>query len=145
VRLLACAALFLFPFASDAAEQPCEAIVREFLSAKAVSMRKGVTAADIDKVLAFYTDDIAYEDPKVKIRVEGKDRLRSGMLSHGGDYAGEARISIDRSVSLANTVAATVTEVFWVNGSAGRQEIQRQRLQVFEFRGEKICRVIDYH
>jgi ketosteroid isomerase-like protein len=145
VKLFSYAALFFFPLAGAAAEQPRDAIVREFLSAKAAAMRQGATAADVDKVLAYYTDDIIYEDPKVKVRVEGKEHMRSGMLSHVGDYAGKTRISVDQSISLANAVAAIVTEGFWVNGDSGRQKIQRQRLQVWEFRDDKICRVIDYH
>jgi ketosteroid isomerase-like protein len=144
VKLIAFA-LFFLPLASEAEEQSHDAIVRLLLNAKSFAMRGGASAVDIDKVLEFYTDDVVYEDPKVKIRIEGKDRIRSGMLSHTGDYAGEARISVDQSVSLANAVAAVITEVFFVNGPDGRKEIQRKRLQVIEFRGEKICRVIDYN
>jgi len=81
-----------------------------------------------------------YEDPA--------DGIRSGMLSHVDDYDGspsETRISIESSMSLANAVAAVTTEVFWAQGSKGPEQIQRKRLQVFEFCGDRICRVIDYH
>jgi ketosteroid isomerase-like protein len=123
-------------------------IVEDYLRAKTATLRAGVSEADVDRLLAYYTDDVVYEDPKVKMRVEGKDRIRSGMLSHADDYAGsaaETSITIEKTLDLANAVTAVVHEVFWAKGEKGRQKIDRKRLLVIEFRDDKICRVIDYH
>ncbi|MBZ5729187.1 MAG: hypothetical protein LAP87_29970 [Acidobacteriia bacterium] len=131
-----------------ASDRPPAEIFQEYLRARTATMRRGATDVDINRLVSFYTDDIVYEDAKVKVHVEGKETLRSGIISHSSEYAGsalETRISVDSSISLANAVAAVITEVFWINGSAGRQEIQRKRLQVAEFRGDKICHFIDYH
>lgn len=131
-----------------AAERKPADIAQDYFRVKAVSMRAGATPADIDKLLAFYTDDVIYEDPAVKVRIAGKSDIRSGMLSHVDDYAGsakETRISMEASVAQANAVAVVITEVFWAKQENGRREIRRKRLDVLEFRGEQICRVIDYH
>ena len=103
---------------------------------------------DIEKLLGFYTDDIVYEDPAVKVRIEGKDSIRSGTLSHVDDYAGspsETRISIESSVSLANAVAAVTTEVFGLKEARAASGSDANGFKSFEFRGDRICRVIDYH
>jgi len=83
---------------SSAAERLPASIVREYLSAKTATMMAHAPANDIENLLSFYTDDIVYEDPAVRVRIQGKDSIRSGMLSHVDDYAGsasETRISID--------------------------------------------------
>ena len=72
------AALLLFPTVGLTAEKPLAEIFQDYLRSNAATMRSGTTEADIDRLLVFYTDDIVYEDPKVKVRVDGKDRLRSG-------------------------------------------------------------------
>ena len=142
------AALLLLPAAGVTAENDPAVLFRAYVRSQAVTMRGGASKADIDRLLAFYTDDVVYEDPAVKVRIEGKDRIRSGMLSHIDDYAGtvgETSISVDTAIAHANAVAAVVAEVFWIKGPTGRQEIRRKRLKVAEFRNNKICRLIDYH
>ena len=141
------AVLLLFPGVGLTADKAPAEIFQDYLRLKADTMRSGATKADIGRVLAFYTDDIVYEDPKVKVRIEGKDRIRSGMLSHTDEYAGspaETSISVETSISHHNVVAAVIEEVFWIKGEDGRSKVQRKRLAVAEFRGDKICRLIDY-
>ncbi len=141
-------ALLLLSHALFAAETSLEGIFRSYLDAQAATMRRGATEEAVDRLLTFYTDDAVYEDPKVNVRVEGKARMRAGRVAHLSDYAGsadETQVKVESVISQANAVAAVVTEVFWINGRAGREEVRRKRLQVAEFRGAKICRLIDYH
>jgi len=129
-------------------QKPVDEVAREYFRARVPSMAAHATANDIEKVLAFYTDDVVYEDPAVKVRIVGKDQIRSGMLSHVEDYVGskrETHISVDSMISLANAVGAITTELFWTTGEKGRKENSRKRFKVLEFRGDLICRVIDYH
>ena len=123
-------------------------VVREYLRARTTTLRGNATSESVDRVIAYYTSDVIYEDPAVHMRVEGADQLRRGMLSHLNDYAGSERdtnILVESIISVGNAVAVKIAESFSVKADAGPKKIDRLRLNVIEFRDGKICRIIDYH
>ena len=59
-------------------------IVSHYLEARAASMQENATAADVDKVMAFYTESFVYEHPKFGVKISGTQAHREGMIGFLG-------------------------------------------------------------
>ena len=127
-----------------APESQLERIAAQALAVRQKMMQVDAAPADVDAFLAFFTDDLVYEDPVVKMKIEGKDTIRKGMTGFLGATR-NARIVVTGRLSAANVVVLEQTVSF-----DSREEGQpwkpqsRQQVTVFEFEGTKIRRIADY-
>ena len=98
----------------------------------------------IERALAYCDDDLVYEHPAAKARIDGKDKVRAGMTGYLGltkDPHYEIRILADRP----DVVVAEVDQRFLVKQDDGSwKQGQRSNLTVFEISNGKIRRIIDY-
>ena len=119
-------------------------LVRKYLVARNATMQIDATAQDIEKTLEFCSDDIVYEHPAAKARIEGKNKLQAGMASYLG-LTRDARYKVEILASNRDVVIATVSRNFlsrqedgsWVKG-------ERSNITVFEIESGKIRRILDY-
>jgi len=86
-----------------APESQLERIAAQALAARQKMMQVDAAPADVDAFLAFFTDDLVYEDPVVKMKIEGKDTIRKGMTGFLGATR-NARIVVTGRLSAANVV-----------------------------------------
>src|SRR5205085_6650346 len=102
------------------------AVAREYLRARCRTVEAGATAADIDRVVALLADDVVVEHPRFGAVVNGKDAVRRGMLSHVGDYTGNADDSGIELLDLMNiggAVALKARVTFVVGAEAERKVV----------------------
>ena len=127
-----------------APESQLERIAAQALAARQKMMQVDAAPADVDAFLAFFTDDLVYEDPVVKMKIEGKDNIRKGMTGFLGATR-NARIVVTGRLSAANVVVLGQT-VSFDSRDEGRpwKPQSRHQLTVFEFDGTKIRRIADY-
>lgn len=155
LRLIVCV-LFLITctfggsWMADESPQSSTEIITCYLSALADTLHGEASEETIDRVLAFYGEDIRYEHSRVGMVIEGKDRVRAGMLSFRGSYAGTAKdatIEVLDTLTAHNTVVVHARVHFLTKPREPDQAVQtveRMQLLVFELEGGKIRRVIDY-
>jgi hypothetical protein len=129
--------------ASDFLKQ-VELVAEQAVAARQKVMQQDATAADVDAFLVFGTDNLTYEDPVVKMKVEGRDRIRQGMVNFLG-LSRRAHIAINKRIAVANVVVLD-QEVSFEEKQQDNSWKPRSRHQVtiFEFEGAKIRRIADY-
>jgi hypothetical protein len=129
--------------ASNSPDEIQQVAVR-MVAARQKVMQQAATAADVDAFLAFSTDNLTYEDPVVKMKIEGKQEIRKGMLAFLG-VSRNARIVVTKRMAVANIVVFEQTVSFEEkqedNSWKGRR---RDQLTIFEFEGSKVRRIADY-
>lgn len=131
-----------FAFAKNSPEQIN--IAKKALAASIKLLHQDATAADVDAFLAFCTDDFVYEDPVVKMKVEGKSRLHTGMANHLGGSRNPHDV-LTKQIAVANVVVFEHTVSFELaEENGGWKPITRRQVSIFEFEGNKIRRVMDY-
>src|SRR5438132_13495560 len=112
LRGLMAVAICLMSLVGIAASQGPEiGLVRKYLQARVQTMQANATVSDIDKALAFCTDDVVYEHPAVKAKAEGKEKLRQGMAGYLGETK-EATFKLGRVIANKNVVVAAVEMTF---------------------------------
>ena len=127
-----------------APESQLERIAAQALAARQKMMQVDAAPADVDAFLAFFTDDLVYEDPVVKMKIEGKDPIRKGMTGFLGATR-NTRIVVTGRLSAANVVVLGQTVSFDSRDEGQPWKPQsRQQVTVFEFEGTKIRRIADY-
>lgn len=117
---------------------------KRFLEISKKTLMKGVTAADVERVLEFYTDDVVYEHLRFKAKVEGKENVRKGMLSHLGDYQGTADAKLKKYIFGFNMVMLEFEQSFQVADKGALKTITRTKKTFLEFNDGKIKRIVDY-
>src|SRR5690349_3341276 len=78
-------------------------VAEQAVAARTAMMQEKATPADVDRFLSLATDDVVYEDPVVKMRVQGKETLRKGMSGFLGATR-SARTVVTRRIAAANVV-----------------------------------------
>jgi len=126
-----------------ASDERLEAIVDKYLAARQLTMLEASAPADVDNLLAFYSEDVMYEHPRVKVRIEGKAKIREGMLRFLGATRDASIVPVNR-ISGANMVAAEYRVSFKARRGDSWEEVSRKQVTIFEFEGDKIKRVVDY-
>jgi ketosteroid isomerase-like protein len=101
------------------------------------------TTADVDALLAFYTENVIYEHPRVKARIEGKAKMREGMSSFLG-VTKNTKIATLSFISGVNVVVAEYRVTFKAQEGSTWKAFSRTQVTLFEFEGNKIKRVGDY-
>jgi ketosteroid isomerase-like protein len=131
---------------ADAAppESQLERSAEQALAARQKMMQLDAGPAEVDAFLAFFTDDVIYEDPVVNMKLEGKDTIRKGMTGFLGATR-NARITVTGRLSAANVVVLGQTVSFDSRDEGQPWKPQtRHQLTVFEFDGTRIRRIADY-
>ncbi len=129
---------------SEAASTPLVSAAKRAVAARQKMMQGDATPADVDAFLALTTENLIYEDPVVKMKIEGRDQIRQGMNSFLGQTR-HARIAVTRQIAAANVVVLEQTVSFEAKQDDGSWKPQtRDQVTVFEFEGSRIRRVADY-
>jgi hypothetical protein len=128
---------------ADVSADKLEGFVDNYLAARQATMLQSSAPSDVDKLLAFYTEGIIYEHPRVKMRIEGKTKIREGMLRFVG-LTKDAKIVIGNRISGVNMVVAEYRVTFKAEKDNVWEEVSRTQVTLFEFEEEKIKRVVDY-
>jgi ketosteroid isomerase-like protein len=87
-------------------------------------MQQDATAADVDAFLMLCTDDLIYEDPVVKMKIEGRGQIRQGMISFLS-LSRRAHITVMKRIAAANVVVLDQEVSFEKNNrtTAGRNGV----------------------
>jgi ketosteroid isomerase-like protein len=124
------------PNLADVAEQAA--------AARTSAMQEKATVRDVDRFLSFTTDDLVYEDPVVKMRIQGKDAIRQGLSGFLGATR-NARSVVTRRIATANVVVLLQSVAFEEKQDGGGWAPRhREQVTVFEFEGPKIRKIADY-
>lgn len=115
-----------------------KARVAQITEAQNKVMLKGSTPADVDKLFAFYTDDFVYHH-----EVYGGDYARATL------YANTLRLQAMGKYDKTEPRYRILTQIAGHNAIAvERQENHKgtlkNHLAVFEFRGDKVSKIIEY-
>jgi hypothetical protein len=143
---LTAAAMTLVALSTPAAasRSALEQIAEQAAAARQKMMQQDATAADVDAFLALCTDGLIYEDPVVKMRIEGKAEIRKGMTAFLG-ASRNARVVVTRRIAAANLVALEQTVSFEEKqDDGGWKPRSRDQVTIFEFEGSRIRRLADY-
>jgi ketosteroid isomerase-like protein len=140
--------LLLFFLASSVSgsnsPNPIERVAEQAVAARQKLMQQDATAADVDAFLAFGTDNLIYEDPVVKVKIEGRDEVRKGMVAFLG-VSRSARIVVTKCIAAANVVVLEQVVSFEEQQQDNRWKPEsRRQVTIFEFEGSKIRRIADY-
>jgi hypothetical protein len=119
-------------------------VVRKYLVAQNDSMQLNATPQDIERTLDYCSDDIVYEHPAAKAKIEGKDKMRAGKASYLG-LTKDAKYRVKILSSNRNVVIATVSRTFLSKEEDGSWKPgKRSNITVFEIEKGKIHRILDY-
>lgn len=132
-----------WPARAAASDDRLKSIVDRYLHARQLTMLQTSTPTDVDNLLAFYSEEVVYEHPRVKIRIEGKAKIREGMIRFLG-VTKDAQIMTVNQISGANMVTVEYRLTFKAKQGSTWEEVSRRQVTLFEFEGEKIKRVVDY-
>ena len=139
-----CTPLVVMGQQSISAEQSAKALVNKYLQARIQTMQGDAKESDIDKALAFCTDDVVYEHPAAKAKTEGKPNLKRGMAGYLGKTKA-ASFGLGRVLANRNVVMAEVKMKFLAKQEDGSWKSGgRNNLTVFEVEDGKIKRILDY-
>jgi len=127
--------------AQDAAS--ARSVVRAYRAAREATMQERATRADVAAAAALLSDSVVYEHAAAGARLVGRDVLAEGMRGFLGRTR-NARIAVRREIVTPLAVAAE-EEVRFETQRDGRWERQsRRQLSVYEVRGGRITRLIEY-
>jgi hypothetical protein len=143
-----CVAVIVPADSADAAQADesvaAQHVVKDYLLARIQTMQLEASAADIDRALAFCTDDVVYEHPAFKAKNEGKEKLKQGMSGFLGATK-NAKLKINQILNNKDVVVADVEMTFLVKQKDGSwQPGSRKNISVFELEDGKIKRMLDY-
>jgi hypothetical protein len=129
---------------ATASPSPLEPAAERAVAARQKMMQQDATAADVDAFLALCIDGLIYEDPVVKMRIEGKEEIRKGMIAFLA-ASRNARVVVTRRIATANVVVLEQTVSFEEKqDDGGWKPRARDQVTIFEFEGSKIRRLADY-
>ncbi|MEP6994590.1 MAG: nuclear transport factor 2 family protein [Acidobacteriota bacterium] len=132
------------PIPASASPNQPERVAEQVVHARQKAMQEAATAADVDAFLSFGTENMVYEDPVVKMRIEGKNQIRQGMLAFLG-VTRAARIVVTKKIARANVVVFEQNVSFEEKQDDGRWTPRtRSQVTVFEFEGSQVRRIADY-
>ncbi len=107
-------------------------------------MQLNATPQDIEKTLDLCSENIVYEHPAAKARIEGKKQMRAGKASYLG-LTKDPKYSVRILSSNRDVVIATVSRTFLSKQDDGSWKAgERSNITVFEIEEGKIRRILDY-
>ena len=138
-------------FCTGAHPSPCvcqqtttEELVRQYLQARNETMQENASKGTIEKALAYRDDDVVYEHPAAKTRIEGKSTMRMGMSAYLGETK-DARYEVQVLATNASVLIARIDRSFLAEQDDGSWKPgNRSNITVFEIGDGKIKRILDY-
>ena len=132
------------PIAAQGRDQAAEQLVRQYVQARSQTMQGRASSDDIERALSFCTEDFVYEHPSAVARIQGKDKARAGMSGYLGETK-NATYTLRILASNPHVVVARVDQRFLVKQENGNWvPAKRSNITVFEIKGGKIARLLDY-
>jgi hypothetical protein len=129
--------------ASDLSRQ-VERVAEQATAARQKAMQQDATAADVDAFLAFGTENLTYEDPVVRMKIEGRAQIRQGMVNFLG-LTRRGQVTITKQIAVANLVVLDQDVSFEERQQDNSWKPRsRHQVTIFEFEGVKIRRIADY-
>ena len=144
--VLVCAAILGFVAHSASADENLADVAEQALKARTAAMQENATAADVDRLLSFAADGVVYEDPVVKMKIDGKDTIRKGMTAFLGATR-NARVVVTRRIAVDGVVVLQQDVSFEEKQDDAKgtwTPRHRDQVTVFEFEAGKIRRIADY-
>src|SRR4051812_18974969 len=108
---------------------PSEA-VRNYLQGRTAAMQTTATEKDVELALSGLAENAVYEHRAFKARIEGRDKMRQGMLGHIGGTR-NARFEVKKSISTATLVVVEMQLSF--EAEKDGKWLANSRRQVFLF------------
>lgn len=136
---LGCVVIAAGLFLHQAAESPGDRYIAQMTAA----MQEGATPADVERVLALFTADAVYEHPAFGVRIDGIAAMRGGRLAQLG-VTRHAHADIRGRTGLAGVEAVTLALSFEARTKDGWRRVTRAQLLLFEYRGGRIARLVEY-
>jgi hypothetical protein len=137
-----CVLIFSFTCSVSASDLP--RVAEQAIAARQKTMQQDATVADVNAFLAFGTENLTYEDPVVKMKIEGRDQIRQGMVSFLG-LSRRARITITKQIVVANLVVLDQDVSFEEKQEDNSWKPRsRHQVTILEFEGARIRRIADY-
>jgi hypothetical protein len=137
-----CVLIFSVTCSVSASDLP--RVAEQAIAARQKTMQQDATAADVDAFLAFGTEDLIYEDPVVKMKIEGRVQIRQGMLNFLG-LSRRAQITITKQIAVANLVVLDQDVSFEEKQQDNSwRPRSRHQVTILEFEGARIRRIADY-
>jgi ketosteroid isomerase-like protein len=144
VAAFALGSLLLARLQAGAATTQLVAVAERVVAARQKMMQANATPADVQAFLALATEDLVYEDPVVKMKIEGREDIASGLTSFLGQTR-NAKIVVHKRIAAANVVVFDQTVSFDAKQDDGGWKPQtRDQVTIFEFEGSRLRRVADY-
>ena len=138
------AAVFGLVAVAVLAESSLPDIAGQALRARTATMQENATAATVDRFLSFAADGLVYEDPVMKMKIEGKDSIRKGMTAFLGATR-NARAVVTKRIAVDGVVVFQEDVSFEEKRDDGSWEPRhREQVTLFEFEAGKIRRIADY-
>ena len=128
------------PAFAEAVEPDLKLVVARYVEAQEAVMEKDAGPAEVESLLAFYTEDFAYHHPQFGAKVSGRDNLRSGITSHLGESR-DAEIAVKGILRNGNILSVS-TETRFTNVADGKT-IVRPGVMVLTFKGDRIVQRVD--
>jgi ketosteroid isomerase-like protein len=134
----------LFPIAAQGRDKAAEELVRQYVQARSQTMQEQSNSRDIERALSFCAESFVYEHPSAGARIEGKERVRSGMSGYLGQTK-STTYALRILASNPDVVVAQVDQRFLAKQEDGSWKPgNRSNITVFEIEGGKIRRILDY-
>ena len=118
-------------------------IVRKYVVARNATMQQGAKPESVDAVLSFCADDVSYEHPRVKIKIQGKGNIRQGMVAFLRTTRDPGTEFLNH-IAIQNLVVVEFNRTFKAKQDDVWKEFERRQVMMFEFEGNKIKRIVDY-
>jgi hypothetical protein len=134
----------LFATSALCREKSSEDLVRQYVRARSQTMQGDASLRDVERALSFCTEAFVYEHPSAGARIEGKQKVRSGMTGYLGQTR-DATYTLQILASNPHVVVAQVQQQFLVKQENGSWVPgKRSNITVFEIDRGKISRILDY-
>lgn len=128
------------PASAEHSQSDLKLIAARYVEAQEAVMEKDAGPAQVDALLAFYTDDFAYHHPQFGATVRGRDNLRKGISSHLGETS-DAEITV-KGILRSGDILSVSTETRFTN-VADRKTIVRPGIMVLTFKDGRIVQRVD--
>jgi hypothetical protein len=118
-------------------------VVARYRSARVAAMQAGATAGTVDSAVALLADSVVYEHPQAGARITGRTDMAAGMRSFLGAMR-NVKLTVTREIVLPDAVAAEEQLTFESKRDDRWQAGSRTQLMLYEVRGGRIVRLIEY-
>lgn len=128
--------------AEERVEKPAP-VERRYVELFTATLRQDATPQDVDNLLALYTDNVVYEHPRAGARIEGKDKIRRGMLGFLGAMR-NPEVKVESALVGQGVAVLELRLTAEAKRDASWEPLARRQIMVLELEGSRIRRLIEY-